>query len=51
MSRQDENALTSGSGREAVRAEALEDLNEILEAEEGEAYLKDLLFTNFIVQR
>ncbi len=51
LSRQDEAALTTGTGREAVRAAALDDLNAILKEEEGQAFLKDLMFTNFIVQR
>ncbi len=51
LSRQEEAALISGQGREQVRADALASLNEILQAEEGESYLQDLMFTNFIVQR
>jgi flagellar FliL protein len=51
LSRQDESTVTTGVGREAIRAEALAELRSILEAEEGQPYLEDVLFTNFIVQR
>ena len=51
LSRQDEAAVSSGSGREAIRAEALAELRSILEAEEGNPYIDDVMFTNFIVQR
>jgi len=51
LSRQDEATVSTGFGREAIRAEALEELNGILQAEEGQAFIDDLMFTNFIVQR
>lgn len=51
LSRQDEAAVSSGSGREAIRAEALAELRSILETEEGNPYVEDVMFTNFIVQR
>ena len=51
LSRQDEATVSTGFGREAIRAQALEDLNAILQAEEGQAFIDDLMFTNFIVQR
>lgn len=51
LSRQDEAAVSSGSGREAIRAEALAELRSILEAEEGNPYIDNVMFTNFIVQR
>jgi flagellar FliL protein len=51
LSRQDESTVSTGVGREAIRAEALAELRSILEAEEGQPYLEDVLFTNFIVQR
>ncbi|MDH3643055.1 MAG: flagellar basal body-associated FliL family protein [Gammaproteobacteria bacterium] len=51
LSRQDEATVATGFGREAIRAEALEELNGILQAEEGQAFIDDLMFTNFIVQR
>lgn len=51
LSRQDEATVSTGRGREMIRAEALSELRTILEIEEGEPYLDDLMFTNFIVQR
>ena len=33
------------------REEALVELRAILEAEEGQPYIEDLMFTNFVVQR
>lgn len=51
LSRQDASTVSTGSGREAIRAEALAELRAILEAEEGEPYIEDVLFTNFLVQR
>ncbi len=51
LSRQDEATVSTGSGRELVRAEALTELRAILETEEGAPMIDDLLFTNFIVQR
>ncbi|MFP6836870.1 MAG: flagellar basal body-associated FliL family protein [Pseudomonadales bacterium] len=51
LSRQDEASVSTGNGREGIRAQALEELNGILEAEEGYSYIDDLMFTNFIVQR
>jgi len=51
LSRQDASSVSTGSGREAIRAEALAELRAILEAEEGEPYIEDVLFTNFLVQR
>ncbi|MDZ7668684.1 MAG: flagellar basal body-associated FliL family protein [Gammaproteobacteria bacterium] len=51
LSRQDHAALSSSSGREAIRAEALAEIRAILEAREGSPHVEDVLFTNFIVQR
>jgi flagellar FliL protein len=51
LSRQEEATVATGSGREAIRAEALAELRAILEAEEGEPFIDDVLFTNFLVQR
>ncbi len=51
LSRQDHAALSSSSGREAIRAEALAEIRGILEAREGTPHVEDVLFTNFIVQR
>ena len=51
LSRQDEAAVSTSGGREMLKAQALEELNAILEAEEGRPLVDDLLFTNFVVQR
>lgn len=51
LSQQDEAAVSTGGGRDLLRAQALVEVNEILEREEGEALIDDLLFTNFVVQR
>ena len=51
LSRQDESTVASSSGRETLKAEALAELREVLEAEEGEPHIDDVMFTNFVVQR
>ena len=51
LSRQDETAMTTSEGREQLRKQALADLRAVLERETGDPQLKDLLFTNFLVQR
>lgn len=51
FSSQDHASMASGDGRESLRAEALARIRAILEAEEGEPYVEDVLFTNFFVQR
>lgn len=51
FSRQDESTVSSSAGRETIKVEALQELREILEAEEGEGFIDDLMFTNFVVQR
>lgn len=51
LSRQEEASVSTSTGREALRSEALAELRAILEAEEGKPYIQDVLFTDFIVQR
>ncbi|MFW6094502.1 MAG: flagellar basal body-associated FliL family protein [Pseudomonadota bacterium] len=51
LSRQDEAAVSSSRGREAIRARAVAELRSLLEAEEGAPCIEDVLFTNFVVQR
>ena len=51
LSRQDDSTISSTSGRETIKAEALQELREVLEKEEGEPHIEDLMFTNFVVQR
>lgn len=43
--------VESGDDREALRVEALENLQAYLEQEEGATLVSDLLFTSFVVQR
>lgn len=51
LSRQDESTISSAAGRETIKAEAITEMRELLEREEGDGYVEDLMFTNFIVQR
>lgn len=51
LSRQDESTVSSNAGRQTIKAEALKELREILNREEGNAFIEDLMFTNFVVQR
>ena len=51
LSRQDESTVASSTGRETLKAEALTEIRQLLELEEGESHIEDLMFTNFVVQR
>lgn len=51
LSRQDESTVSSSSGRETIKVEALAEMRDILEREEGEGFIDDVMFTNFVVQR
>lgn len=51
LSRQDHAAVSSSEGRDLIREEALLELRSLLEKEEGEPFVEEVLFTNFIVQR
>lgn len=51
LSRQEEASVSSGVGREAIRAEALAELRSSLEEEQGNSFIEDVMFTTFIVQR
>jgi len=51
LSRQTEDVISSSSGQEAVRIEALETVQRVLKEETGSVQIDDLLFTSFIVQR
>ncbi len=42
--------LSSVEGKEALRQEALKQVQQVLEAEEGKPIVEDLLFNNLIVQ-
>jgi flagellar FliL protein len=51
LSRQNEAAVATSAGREQIRLEAIDELQALIVEEEGEPYIKDLMFTNFILQR
>ena len=51
LSRQSDEAINSVEGRNAIREQALQQVNEMLLAEEGKSGVEDLLFMDFIVQR
>ncbi len=51
LSQQDEAAVSTSGGRQLLKAQALTEINSILEQEEGRPLVDDLLFTNFVVQR
>jgi len=50
FSRQEEAAVSSGDGREQIRQQALAELRDIMQAEEGRPVIEDLVFSNFVVQ-
>ena len=51
LSRQEEEGVTTTHGRDILRTEALEEIQQFLKDAEGETFVEDLLFTNFIVQQ
>ena len=51
LARQDESTVSSSAGRETLKVEALNELREVLRKEEGEDFISELMFTNFVVQR
>ena len=50
FSRQEDGAVSSSDGREQIRQEALTQLRDIMQAEEGKPVIEDLVFSNFVVQ-
>lgn len=50
LSQQTSDGVNTHEGRQKLRADALQAVQEILQAEEGEKMVTDLLFDNFIVQ-
>jgi flagellar protein FliL len=50
FSRQDDSAVSSSEGREQIRQEALTQLRDIMQTEEGKPVVEDLVFSNFVVQ-
>lgn len=53
LSRQSEESMATGDGRDAVREAAKVEINRVLEAEEGEPLveIEDVMFTNLLLQR
>ncbi len=51
LSRQEEDGVATTEGRDILREEALETMRAYIKEEEGEPFIEDLLFTNFIVQQ
>lgn len=51
FSRQDEEAVSTRVGRERLRELALEEVNDLIETEEGERPVRELYFNNFVVQQ
>lgn len=51
LSRQTEESMATGSGRDAVREAAKVEINKVLAAEEGESLVEDVMFTNLLLQR
>ncbi|WP_165856241.1 flagellar basal body-associated FliL family protein [Marinobacter sp. JSM 1782161] len=51
LAREDREALSSTQGQEALRQQALDTFNQVLEDEQTGATIKDVLFTSFVVQR
>ncbi len=50
FSRQEDAAVSSSDGREQIRKQALAELRDIMQAENGEPVIEDLVFSNFVVQ-
>jgi flagellar FliL protein len=50
FSRQEDATVSSSDGREQIRQEALTQLRDIMQAEEGKPVIEDLVFSNFVVQ-
>lgn len=51
FSKQSEEALTTLEGKQNLQKEALKAVQAVLRDEEGEVLVKNLLFTNFVIQR
>ncbi len=53
LSRQSEESMATGDGRDAVLEAAKAEINKVLEAEEGEPSIavEDVMFTNLLLQR
>lgn len=51
LTQQNDEDINTMEGKELLRQNALAQVQEVLEGENGESYVDDLLFTSFIVQR
>ncbi|MFT5579055.1 MAG: flagellar FliL protein [Paraglaciecola psychrophila] len=51
LTRSSDESMTSMEGKETLRQEALAAVQAVLEAEEGQHFVTDLLFSSFVVQR
>lgn len=51
LSRQTLSTLTSASGKEALREEALKVLQDVMLQETGQSMIDQVLFTTFVIQR
>lgn len=47
----EEETVRTAGGKETIRQQALEELQSVMKAEEGDAVIADLLFSAFVVQR
>lgn len=47
----EDETIRTGEGKEAIRQLALERLQTVMKAEEGDVIIEDLLFSAFVVQR
>ncbi len=50
LSQQTDAAVSSAEGRQQLRAAALEEVQKVMQDEQGSKVVSDLLFNNFIVQ-
>ena len=50
LSQQDENTINSTQGREKLRQVALEEIRALMQTLEGQPYVEDLYFQNFVAQ-
>jgi flagellar FliL protein len=51
LTRSSDESMTSMEGKEMLRQDALAAVQAVLEAEEGQHFITDLLFSSFVVQR
>ncbi len=51
LSKQNEEALSTAPGRDQVLGAVLDSLNQVFEREEGKPMVKEVMFTNLLLQR